>query len=176
VFRVRLAAVGYRAALLLLRAWWVVRRPKSRGVRCIVRSGEAVLLVRHTYGDRRWMLPGGRVRRGESPAETARREMATELALPCSEWREIGCLHARPGYRRRSRDEGFRRHTTHYVEAHAVTRAVALRPAELSAAEWYPPDALPEDRSDSLDLIDAMGWLGGRPREGPERLPRGPVH
>jgi len=29
--------VGYRLALVLMRAWWVVRRPRSSGVRCALR-------------------------------------------------------------------------------------------------------------------------------------------
>jgi hypothetical protein len=77
-------AAAYRLAFGLLRAWWFARRPRSRGVRCILRSGDAVVLVRHSYGDRRWMLSGGRVRRGEDAIATARREMARSLASPAS--------------------------------------------------------------------------------------------
>src|SRR4051812_38995035 len=103
----RMRAPAYRMALWLLRAWWVLRRPRSRGVRCILRRGDEVVLVRHSYGDRRWMLPGGRVRRSEDPIATARREMQQELGAAGTGWRVIGCLVAPRGYPRRSRSEGF---------------------------------------------------------------------
>src|SRR3954463_5938324 len=82
-WRARAGAAGYRLALLLLRASWVLARAKSSGLRCVTRPGDEILLVRHSYGDRRWMLPGGRVRRGEDAAATARREMAQELGVAC---------------------------------------------------------------------------------------------
>src|SRR3954453_3288537 len=63
----RIRAVAYRLAMRLLPMGWVLRRPRSRGVRCILCRGDAVVLARHSYGDRRWMLPGGRIRRREGP-------------------------------------------------------------------------------------------------------------
>jgi 8-oxo-dGTP pyrophosphatase MutT (NUDIX family) len=92
----RMRAMAYRLALSLLRAWWIVRRPC---VRCILRRGDAVLLVRHSYGDRPWMFPGGRVRRNENPVATARREMHQELGVAGARWQVIGCLAARRGAR-----------------------------------------------------------------------------
>jgi len=86
----RVRAAAYRLALGLLPVWWFARRPRSSGVRCILRSRDAVVLVRHSYGDRRWMLPGGRVRRGKDAIATARREMNQELGVRCQRWQVIG--------------------------------------------------------------------------------------
>ena len=158
--RARAGAAGYRFALLLLRAWWVVARPRSSGVRCVIRHGGDILLVRHSYGDRRWMLPGGRVRRGEDPAATAAREMAQELGVVCPAWAVTGCNAARAAYRRPSRDETFRRHSTWYLAGEAPDRAVRPRAVEIDEARWFSPAALPADRSDALDEAAARGWLG----------------
>src|SRR5829696_1022975 len=128
----RIRAAAYRLALGLLRVWWFARRPHSSGVRCILRSGDAVVLVRH--GDRRWMLPGGRVRRGEDAIATARREMNQELGVGCQRWQVIGCLAARSSYRRRSSIDGFRRHSTFYVEGEVATTLLKPRRGELSDA------------------------------------------
>src|SRR3954447_10068034 len=83
---------GYRLALVGLRAWWVIRRPRSDGVRCVLRHGDAFVLVRHSYGDARWMLPGGRLRRREHPIQTAAREMRQELALVGTSWQVLEYL------------------------------------------------------------------------------------
>ena len=155
----RARTAGYRLALLLLRGWWVVRRPRSSGVRCVVRHRGKILLVRHTYGDRRWMLPGGRVRRGEDPAATARREIYQELGVSCQRWELRGCLEPRDGYWRRAPTDGFRRHSTFYLQGSVESSAVAPRPGEISEARWFDAGALPADRSDSLDAAADAGWL-----------------
>src|SRR5579875_1019747 len=78
---VGLKRTGYRTAYNVLRVYWFVRRPEVRGVKCVLTKGDRVLLVRHTYGDRRWDLPGGRMRRDEPAVNTARREMQEELGV-----------------------------------------------------------------------------------------------
>ena len=56
---------GYRVAHAGLRVYWRVARPQTRGVKCVVRDGDDVVFVRHSYGDRRlWELPGGGIKRG----------------------------------------------------------------------------------------------------------------
>jgi 8-oxo-dGTP pyrophosphatase MutT (NUDIX family) len=155
----RAARLGYRLALLLMRAWWVVRRPRSDGVRCVLRDGDAFVLVRHTYGDARWMLPGGRIRRGEDALETAAREMRQELGIAATGWRELGYLAPRSGYRRGLRAEPHRRHGTYYVEAEVASTALAPRAAELHDAGWFTLEGLPPACSEALDVALANGWL-----------------
>jgi 8-oxo-dGTP pyrophosphatase MutT (NUDIX family) len=150
--------------LAVLRAWWFARRPRSSGVRCVLRRGDAVVLVRHTYGDRRWMLPGGRMRRGEDALATAQREMRQELGVAGERWQTIGCLAARAGYRRRSSTDQFRRHSTFYVEAEVDAPALKPRRGELSDAGWFEADTLPDDCSDSVDVAAHAGWLERSPR------------
>jgi 8-oxo-dGTP pyrophosphatase MutT (NUDIX family) len=162
----RMRAMAYRLALSLLRAWWIVRRPC---VRCILRRGDAVLLVRHSYGDRPWMFPGGRVRRNENPVATARREMHQELGVAGARWQVFGCLAARRGYRRRS---SGRRHSTFYIEAQVVTATLRPRRGELSDARWFRVSALPADRSDtSTSPQTPAGCDDGSARRTPEPGP-----
>ncbi len=72
---------AYQLAHTLLRASWKVRRPRSLGVKVIATYDRQVILVRHHYGDRRWMLPGGGIKRNESIHECMRRELREETGL-----------------------------------------------------------------------------------------------
>ena len=47
----------------------------------IVNDNGEVLLVKHTYGKCNWEIPGGRAEEGESPVDTAIREVWEEAGL-----------------------------------------------------------------------------------------------
>lgn len=72
--------VGYRCAYLMLRLWWLVRRPHTHGAGIALWHQGRILLVRTSYRDC-YTLPGGFVRPGESSREAARRETREEVGL-----------------------------------------------------------------------------------------------
>ena len=74
---------AFRLGFPLARIWWRLTRPRHEGVVVAVYVGPALLLVRTSYlvG---WHLPGGGVRRGETPEAAARRELAEEIGLTVS--------------------------------------------------------------------------------------------
>jgi 8-oxo-dGTP pyrophosphatase MutT (NUDIX family) len=136
---------GFRVAHALLRVYWLVARPHTRGVKCVVREGDAILFVRHTYGDRRaWELPGGGVKRTEAPRDAAAREAREELGVELSDWRPLGTVH--------SRRHG-KRTTISCFEGRPGGRAVVMDEGELREVRWCAPDSAPEPLGDEARKI-----------------------
>ena len=71
---------AFRIGFPLARIWWRLARSQHVGVLVAVYVGPALLLVRCSYRVR-WNLPGGSIRRGETPETAARRELAEEIGL-----------------------------------------------------------------------------------------------
>lgn len=76
-----LKAVFYKMALVILRVYWFVIRPHTRGAKVIIELEGKVLLVKHSYGHQTWCFPGGGSKRGESFEDTAIREAKEEVGL-----------------------------------------------------------------------------------------------
>ena len=60
-----------------------------------IRQGDAILLVRQSYGKRYWSLPGGVVEAGESLDQAAIREVKEETGLDIEIRRVVG-LYSKP--------------------------------------------------------------------------------
>ena len=90
-----LMRLAYRVGYWGLRAEALVLRRSGRGVKCLLSSDGEILLVRHTYGERGWRVPGGRRRRGEAAMAAAAREMREELDLRDATWRDLSTLALR---------------------------------------------------------------------------------
>ena len=127
---------GMRVAYAGLRTYWFLLRPEIVGVKCILTDGDDLLLVRHTYGNRAWDLPGGVVRRHEAPRHTATREMTEELGRRFEDWVDLGELFI---------DTNHHHDNLHLFQVRVSDRSLDLNLVELSEAGWFPRDALPPD-------------------------------
>jgi 8-oxo-dGTP pyrophosphatase MutT (NUDIX family) len=105
-----------------------------------------VLLVRHTYGDRRWSFPGGLSKRSESPYETAQREIREELGIDGVEWRRLGRVQAR----------GAAPHAVTCLAGQVASRVVHAKPAEIAEIAWFAPDRLPDDTLNGTAAIASL--------------------
>jgi 8-oxo-dGTP diphosphatase len=79
----------YRVGFRLARVWWQVRRPEHEGAQVAIYLGQDLLLVRSSYRAE-WNLPGGGIRRGESPHAAACRELAEEIGFKTSALHPVG--------------------------------------------------------------------------------------
>lgn len=137
---------AYQLAYAALRAYWFIFRPHVRGVRCLLQCEGKVLLIRHTYGDRRWYFPGGAVRRGESPEAAARREAQEEVGIIPLGLTPIGQYTAH--------DKHMHDHVCCFSGA-APSLRVRTHRGEVREAGWFAWGALPQDLSaDSLRVLE----------------------
>lgn len=141
---VPLRRAAYRVAHRLLTVWWRLAGPHTSGVKCVIRDGGRVLLVRHTYGAReRWELPGGGLRRGEDPEEGARREAREELGLDLAEWTALGTAQLR----------NHKLTTLHVFGAAWDGTPPVADPGEIAELRWFDVAAPPRPCGDDVRQI-----------------------
>lgn len=149
--KVALLRLAHQAGIHVLRVWWFVARPHTHGVKLVVWSGDQVLFVRHTYGNRRaWELPGGGRRRGESAPDAARREAREELGLDIGDWSYIGLVEDR------------QRATAHLtcLEARYDGTPLTLSRAEIAEGRWGTPADPPAPLGRHAAQVLALPGLG----------------
>jgi 8-oxo-dGTP diphosphatase len=152
--------VAWRAVQLRALLW---PRLRGRGVKCVLIHRERVLLVRHTYGQRRtWYLPGGVMRRRETPLAAAAREMEEELGLRDLRWRELGA--------RDMRLDGLAVRLA-CLHAELSDPAVAPDPVEIAEARWFDLRQLPVPRGSDVGSLLLL-FLHATGRIGPPRRDR----
>ena len=135
-------ALAHRLIAKAARLWWMIRRPRTMGVRAIVLDGtDRIALIRHTYRPH-WYLPGGGVDRKEAFDIALARELREEIGLGAFRTERILGVY-------RNRHEFKDDHVVIYV-VRTIEPEVAIRAAdgfEIEQARWFALDALPEDIS-----------------------------
>jgi len=110
-----------------------------------------VLLLRRAYPPFDWVLPGGNAEAGESPVETATREVEEETGVKVELERMTGVYY---------QDDHQAGEFIHFVFAASLPDDVPIRPdpGEVADHGLFPPNELPEPISASTRqrLLDAL--------------------
>lgn len=101
-----------------------------------------VLLVRRADNGR-WMIPSGFMDMGESVAETVVREMREETGLLVEPTRLIG-VYTGPDYQTTYVNGDPVQFSSAFFECRLVGGSLRPDPREITAAAFFPPEALPE--------------------------------
>jgi 8-oxo-dGTP pyrophosphatase MutT (NUDIX family) len=145
----RLHRAALRLAHAIRKRWWRLARVRLNGCRVVARDPDGrVLLVRHSYGSGRWMLPGGGITRGEDALAAAARELREET----------GCRMT--GARLAEQIDEPLAGTINQVQVviGLTTDQPKADGRELIDAWFFAPDALPENLANGL--AEALpGWL-----------------
>jgi 8-oxo-dGTP pyrophosphatase MutT (NUDIX family) len=119
-----------------VRLYWFIFRPHTQGLKVILKNEQGeLLLVRHTYGPGDWTFPGGSIEGGESPEQTARREMKEELSVQIYDLQVHGSFVSTKEYKRD--------HIT--VCSGSVTETLNPSPFEIAETQWFSRDHLPDE-------------------------------
>lgn len=119
----------------------------------ILNEEKEVLLVRSWLGHQKWTLPGGGIRRSETPAEAASREVHEEtgMRIPADHLRELGSFP----------NESILKYT--YTIACYVVEVAKREPhiarhrrLEMLDMAWFKLDALPKDASPTVATAIAL--------------------
>jgi 8-oxo-dGTP pyrophosphatase MutT (NUDIX family) len=118
--------------------WWRWAKTRTHDCRVIALDDEGrVLLVRHSYGDYGWLLPGGRPDRGESPIAAALRELREETGYGLTDAKLVIT-------------SAFAARHQHHVVAGRATGDVKIDGREIVEARFYTLDVLPAPISERL--------------------------
>ena len=123
----------YRLLFALRQAWFRIARPKTFGVRVLIRHREtgAFLLIRHSYGARHlWYPPGG----GYSPTretaeDAARREVREEVGVELDRLQPLDLYLS---------EKGGNRDTVTLFLAETSDRQIMVS-GELAEGRWIAP-------------------------------------
>lgn len=139
------AYIVYRTIRLPLKWYWKIFKIDTHGLRILIVHNNSLVLVRHWYNGL-WVMPGGGIKKTESPEEAAVREV----------FEETGISIQNPDYKlgAYSNTKGGKRDTVHCFVIKLSERPVFKERFrfEISDIKLCPFDELPEGTSYATKL------------------------
>lgn len=119
----------------VIRFYWFLFRPKTIGVKCIVKYENEVLMIKNTYGRWSWTFPGGTIKKEESAINATEREVMEEVGVKIKNLKQIGQFKSTKEYKS---------DLINVFVAEAENKEIKIDTNEISDAQWFPLSNLPE--------------------------------
>jgi ADP-ribose pyrophosphatase YjhB (NUDIX family) len=123
--------------------YWQVTLPEAEGAKLLIEHRGKFLMIREAYGAKHWTLPGGRMKQGETPEDTARRKAQEEVGMMLRNPEYLGSyFHTRQ----------YKKDAICVYHAKVKTPEHRANTSDIIESGWYTLDeiaALP--RSESVD-------------------------
>lgn len=140
-----LGKIAYRIISPAMLYLPIFRRPRTRVA--VILNNREILLVKNWLGYQRWTLPGGGMKRNETPAEAAVRELKEETGLLLDP-HDLTFLGHMTNPEPPRAVIGFRVDLTDADSAVAIPNHARYEIIDLA---WHPLESLPEDRGPIVD-------------------------
>lgn len=141
----------YKVAFVGIRLYWFVFRPHTYSALIFIFLGEGqatnVLLVRHTYDNQDWQLPGGNVKRKESSEDAIRREILEELKIKLPNVEKVGSLVQKVEHRMAHTD---------YFLTRVPSKDFNIDNVEIKEARWFPFKEYSETHADICAMVHML--------------------
>ncbi len=112
----------------LARLYCLILKPNRVGVKIIIKHNNEILLLKRSYGEKVWTLPGGAISKNESPEDAARREAKEEIGINLEDILQYGSF----------RHEGKNIKDFVYVFAAEVqNKSFNSNSYEIEEAQWF---------------------------------------
>jgi len=92
-------------------------------------------MIRQTYGDQLWTLPGGGLAKGETPETAVRREVEEEVGITMGRVTYLGQLVS---------TQTYNTDTVYVFTAPTASQAYTIDGQEVLEARWFAMEALPQ--------------------------------
>jgi len=119
----------------LVLLYWRTFKPNGYGVKVIAEYNNKVLIIRNSYGYKRWTFPGGNIDKGETSENAAVRELKEETGLDVHTITQVGSfvstMHGK-------------KDNIHIFHAQTTHNELSLDEFEVEEGDWFSHEELPE--------------------------------
>ncbi len=126
-----------------MRSWWYITRPKTSGVKAVIICDDEILLIKNTYGYN-YILPGGGIKKMESPETAVKREVMEEVGIILD---KVEPLSPFVTY------EEYKQDTVRSFYAEIKSKDHKIDSVEVDIVEWHKLNNLPKVGSVSNRII-----------------------
>ena len=125
-------------------------QPRTRGVKAIIIYKNQILLIKNTYGDRRWNVPGGGVNNDESLEDAIRREVYEEVGIKVEKITPIGTFQ---------NIHEYKYDTVTVYKMSVQNKTVTIDNSEIESYQWFELSNLPAQQTCTKTLLNILEYL-----------------